>query len=76
RYSDQNVDWIPLRRESEGWRFRHEKDGEHEVFIPHRDVYARLSSGAATIRYKDNAPESQVHGGDERSRGLAHRARD
>ncbi|TBG89399.1 transposase [Rhizobium leguminosarum] len=59
RYSDQNVDWIPLRRDSEGWRFRNEKDGEHEVFIPHRDVYARLSSGAATIRYKYNAPESQ-----------------
>ncbi|NKJ77842.1 Mu transposase C-terminal domain-containing protein [Rhizobium leguminosarum] len=59
RYTDQNVDWIPLRRDSEGWRFRNEKDGEHEVFIPHRDVYARLSSGAATIRYKYNAPESQ-----------------
>jgi len=59
RYTDHNVDWLPLRRDKEGWRFRNEKDGEHEVFIPHRDVYARLASGAATIRYKHNTPESQ-----------------
>ncbi|MDK1388196.1 Mu transposase C-terminal domain-containing protein [Sinorhizobium sp. 8-89] len=59
RYSDQNVNWLPLHRDADGYRFRNENDGEHEVFIPHRDIYARLASGAAKIRYKHNTPESQ-----------------
>jgi len=59
RYSEHNVDWVPVRADAEGWRFRNEKDGQHEVFKTHSEVYTRLTSGAASIRYKYNAPESQ-----------------
>lgn len=59
RYSDDNVDWVPVRVDSDGWRFRNEADGQHEVFKEHHDIYARLSNGAASVRYNYNAPESQ-----------------
>ncbi|MDO1583621.1 Mu transposase C-terminal domain-containing protein [Rhizobium oryzicola] len=59
RYSDNNVDWVPVRVDSDGWRFRNEADGQQEVFKDHQEIYTRLSSGAASIRYKYNAPEAQ-----------------
>lgn len=59
RYTDNNVNWVPLARDADGYRFRNEIDGEHEVFVSHREIYTRLASSKATIRHTYNAPENQ-----------------
>ncbi|MGV2124020.1 Mu transposase C-terminal domain-containing protein [Agrobacterium vitis] len=59
RFTDENVDWKPKKRDAEGWTFTNESDARDERFIAHRDVYTKLVSGAAEIRYAYNAPENQ-----------------
>lgn len=59
RFTDNNVDWRPLRRDEEGWLFRDDNDAGHEQFMSHAEVYAALQSGAAKVRYHHNAPETQ-----------------
>ena len=59
RFTDNNVDWRPHRRDEDGWLFRDEKDAGHEQFMSHAEVYAKLQAGTAKIRYRFNAPETQ-----------------
>lgn len=59
RFTDDNIDWKPKKQDSEGWTFSNESDPRDERFVTHRDVYAKLVSGAARIRYAHNVPENQ-----------------
>ena len=59
RFTENKVNWKPRKRDSDGWTFANEEDARDERFIPHREVYKKLVSGGAKIRYGYNAPENQ-----------------
>lgn len=59
RFIENGIDWRPHQRDAEGWLFRAENDPGHQQFLPHAEVYAKLQSGVAKVRYRYNAPETQ-----------------
>ncbi len=59
RFTEGNVNWKPKRRDSDGWTFSNEEDARDERFIRHREVYTKLVSGGAKLRYGYNDPENQ-----------------
>ncbi|WP_245295113.1 hypothetical protein [Pararhizobium antarcticum] len=59
RFTDGDVDWKPRSRDSEGWTFSNEANVRDERFLPHSEVYAKLVSGTAKVRYAYNVPENQ-----------------
>lgn len=59
RFTDDNVDWVPLDVDGQGRRFRNEKDGKHERFLSHGDIYRKLSSGVARLSVRYNDPGNQ-----------------
>lgn len=59
RFTEDNVDWKPKKRDEDGWTFSNEANAIDERFISHKEVYSKLVSGGAKIRYGYNDPENQ-----------------
>ncbi|MCZ7861675.1 hypothetical protein O9X98_09695 [Agrobacterium salinitolerans] len=59
RFTEDDVNWKPKKRDEDGWTFSNEANAVDERFISHGDVYSKLVSGGAKIRYGYNDPENQ-----------------
>jgi hypothetical protein len=59
RFTDGNVHWRPKKQDPDGWTFGNEGNPSDERFMLHSEVYSKLVSGVASIRYGYSAPENQ-----------------
>ncbi|NTI88499.1 Mu transposase C-terminal domain-containing protein [Rhizobium rhizogenes] len=59
RLTDGDVNWRPKKQDAEGWTFSNEGNANDERFMLHGELYTKLVSGAAKIRYGYSAPENQ-----------------
>jgi putative transposase len=59
RFTESEVNWKPKKQDEEGWTFSNEANASDERFIRHGEVYSKLVSGGAKIRYGYNDPENQ-----------------
>lgn len=59
RFTDDNVDWKPKKRDTDGWIFSNENNADDERFMSHGQIYTKLVGAAASIRYGYNEPENQ-----------------
>lgn len=59
RFTDDDVNWKPKKRDEDGWTFSNEANASDERFLVHGEVYSKLVGGAAKIRYGYNDPENQ-----------------
>jgi transposase InsO family protein len=59
RFTDGDVNWRPKKQDAEGWTFSNEGNANDERFMLHGELYTKLVSGAAKIRYGYSAPENQ-----------------
>lgn len=59
RFTDDDVNWKPKKRDEDGWTFSNEANVSDERFVLHGEVYSKLVGGAAKIRYGYNDPENQ-----------------
>ncbi|MGQ2951540.1 MAG: Mu transposase C-terminal domain-containing protein [Agrobacterium sp.] len=59
RFTEDDVNWKPKKRDEDGWTFSNEANAIDERFISHGEVYSKLVSGGAKIRYGYNDPENQ-----------------
>ena len=59
RFTEGDINWKPKKQDEDGWTFSNEANASDERFMLHGEVYSKLVSGAAKIRYGYNDPESQ-----------------
>ncbi|MGR9128950.1 Mu transposase C-terminal domain-containing protein [Rhizobium leguminosarum] len=59
RFTEDGVNWKPKKQDSEGWTFSNEANAIDERFMSHGEVYSKLVSGGAKIRYGYNDPKNQ-----------------
>lgn len=59
RFTDNDINWKPKKRDADGWTFSNEANVSDERFVLHGEVYSKLAGGVAKIRYGYNDPENQ-----------------
>ncbi|MGO8149697.1 Mu transposase C-terminal domain-containing protein [Rhizobium leguminosarum] len=59
RFTENDVNWKPKKQDKEGWTFTNEANANDERFVAHGEMYSKLVSGGAKLRYGYNDPENQ-----------------